>query len=152
MAPTFSSCYAGTYHPLNDRSMSNEPPVYVEFPERDTLECRGYKVFSDDLEDDELVFFHATAEENVERILKDGLRPGIELGGILYTISYARKSTEALTHWITIREGRDGAILALKFTAHDQLFQESGTTYSFSLKTQPTVVAICLVSSSYQHI
>ena len=132
--------------------MSDELPRYVEFPEREALVSRGYKVFSDDLENDELIFFHATSEENVDRILRDGLRPGIELGGVLRTISYATTSTEALTHWITVREGRDGAILALRFTDHDQLFRESGTTYSQVLKTQPTVVAICLVSSSYQHV
>jgi hypothetical protein len=132
--------------------MSEELPIHVEFPARDALVRQGYNVFSDDLEDEELIYFHATARENVERILRDGLRSGIELGGALHTISYARKSMEALNHWITIRNGREGAILAVKFNDHDQLFQQGGTIYSLALTTQPTVVAVCTISRSYQHV
>lgn len=132
--------------------MSNEVPRYVSFPEQDELQRRGYKVFPDDLENDELVFFHATVRENVEGILEGGLRPGIEVGGSLHTISYARTSMEALTHWITVRGSREGAILALRFDNQQNLWQESGTTYSLRLETQPTVVAICLVGSDYEHV
>lgn len=57
---------------LNKESvlMSSELPSYVQFPNQDVLERRGYNVFSDELEQDEFVFFHATAEENVESILR----------------------------------------------------------------------------------
>ncbi len=130
--------------------MSNEPPI-LQFPDRDTLRCRGYNVFSDELEGDELVFFHATAAENIENILTEGLQPGNRIGRALHTISYAERSVAALTHWVTVREDREGVILALKFKDCNELFKDGGTTYSMALKTQPTVVAICPVSSSYQH-
>lgn len=132
--------------------MSSELPSYVQFPNQDVLERRGYNVFSDELEQDEFVFFHATAEENVESILRSGLQPGIQVGRSLHTISFAERSVVALTHWIDIREGREGVILALKFLERNELWQESGSTYSRALKTQPTVIAICPVSSSYRHV
>jgi hypothetical protein len=43
-------------------------------------------------------------------------------------------------------------LLALKFLERNELWQESCTICSLALKTQPTVVAICRVSSFYQHV
>jgi hypothetical protein len=100
------------------------------FPfEAETLEKRGYLVFPDELENNELVFFHATPANRVESILKDGLKPGKEVGGNLSTISYSPKSVIALTHWIQVRSrDSDGVVLALKFDALDEIFVEGALT------------------------
>lgn len=132
--------------------MSDTLPKRFPFPGREDLEASGYNVFPPDLESDETIFFHATAAENVENILQEGLLPGSELEGQLTTISYAENSVIALTHWIYVRNGRDGLILALRFKSRNELFLQNGTYYSKKLKEQPAVVGTCEVLSTYQHI
>lgn len=127
-------------------------PHIFDFPTRRILEDNDYNVFPTNLESDDLILFHATAMENVESILRAGLLPGNKVGRELTTISFAARSGWALHHWITVRNGRDGVILALQFDNLDELLLESGTYYSRELKNQPRVLAICPVSSSYQHI
>jgi hypothetical protein len=118
----------------------------------DTLKERGYRVFPDTLENDDHVFFHATAAENLKPILKEGLRPGVEVGETLRTIAYGSNSLDALNHWITKRaKGEDGVILALRFETLEELFLSEGTPYSWALKIQPVVVGKCSVPSTYDH-
>jgi len=132
--------------------MPDHIACHVVFPARQVLEENDYNVFPPDLEADELVFFHATAAEDVESILRSGLQPGIKLGRELTTISFADKSAWALHHWVTVRNGRDGVILALQFDNRDELSYQSGTYYSRELKSQPRVIAMCPVPSTYKHI
>jgi hypothetical protein len=132
------------------RSPPMEPQSYPFLI--DTLEERGYRVFPEELENDDHVFFHATAAEKLDSILETGLRPGIELGGNLATISYATNSMIPLTHWVTIRtEGQDGVILALRFKTLDEIFVDGGTHRSLALGTQPAIIGVCTVPSAYEH-
>lgn len=132
--------------------MSDELIKHYEFPTRQVLEESGYHVYPKELEDDDLVFFHATAAKNVEGILELGLQPGVKVGKQLHSISYADRSVWALTHWCNVREGREGVILALRFADREELWLNSGTYYSGELKSQPRVIATCPVPSSYQHV
>ena len=127
-----------------------EPQCYP-FP-IEALAKRGYRLFPDTLENDYRVFFHATAAEKLNSILEEGLRPGVEVGKKLTTISYASNSMIALDHWITIRgRGQDGVILALQFESLEEIFVDAGTHYSRALKIQPAIVGKCTVPSNYDH-
>lgn len=127
------------------------PPTIYPF-EKDKLEERGYRVFPDALENDPLVFFHVTPADRVAAILKDGLKPGIEVGGTLSTISYAPNSMIALNHWIDIRpDGVDGTILALRFDDETEIFVQGGTHYTMALRKQPAVIGMCTIPSTYVH-
>ena len=118
----------------------------------ETLEKRCYRTFPNELEEDELILFHATAAEKLVAILKEGLRPGVEVGGSLSTISYGLNSMVALTHWISIRaKGTDGVILALRFDNRDEIFEDGGTLHSRALIKQPEVIGVCKIPSSYEH-
>lgn len=118
----------------------------------DTLESRGYNVFPDCLENDSTVFFHATTIGKLRRILKQGLRPGVEIGGNLLTISYGETSMEALTHWINIRKpDENGVILALKFGSLEELKRDDGVWRTRALVSQPRVVGVCMIPCSYVH-
>jgi hypothetical protein len=109
-------------------------------------------VFPDTLENDDHIFFHATAAENLKPILEEGLRPGVELGKTLITISYAPNSMIALDHWIRARaDDQDGVILALWFETFEEIFLREGTHLSSALKRQPEVVGKCRVPSTYDH-
>jgi hypothetical protein len=132
--------------------MSDELIKHYEFPTRQVLEESGYHVFPKELEDDDLVFFHATAAKNVEGILQFGLQPGVKVGKQLHSISYAERSVGALNHWIDVREGREGVILALRFADREELWLDAGTYYSGELKYQPLVIATCPVPSIYRHV
>jgi hypothetical protein len=128
-----------------------EPQCYPLLVE--TLIEREYRVFPDTLENDDHIFFHATAAENLQSILEEGLRPGVEVGKTtLTTISYAPNSMIALDHWDKKRADRqEGVILALRFETLEELFLSEGTHYSRALKIQPVVIGKCSVPSTYDH-
>jgi len=126
-------------------------PQFYPF-QSDKLAQRGYRVFPDELENDDHIFFHATAAENLDSILEKGLLPGSELGGDLMTISYATNSTIALTYWTYVRaRGQEGVILVLRFPSLDEIFLREGTHYSVALKTQPAIIGACRIPGTYEH-
>jgi hypothetical protein len=137
--------------PMFIRLRPMTPKVYPF--EREALARRGYRVFPDELENDELIFFHATSADRLKPIVDQGLKPGIEVGGTLATISYALTSNIALTHWVQVRaDDTEGVILALRFDDLSEIFEKHGTHYSLALRKQPIVIGTCAIPSTYEHI
>ena len=126
----------------------------VEYPfESELLADRGYCLFPREIEDDALVLFHATSDDRLEGIQKEGIKPGNEVGGTLSTISYATASSTAFTHWTMTRKGGvDGVVLALKFEDMSEIYEAEGTKRSRALTRQPVIIGVCRIPSTYRHI
>lgn len=59
-------------------------------------EENNYSLFAEVLEQDTLVFFHATPNTNLDSILKHGFKSSFDLGtGQLASVPYAKKAVHA---------------------------------------------------------
>lgn len=132
--------------------MSNNSSVISEpFPYPD--EHRGYRLFSDDLESNELVFFHGTAEANLQAILDHGFKPKPPLE----TISFSNTSELALKYACDARgpASLNGCVIAVRFDSLDGpgVKQEYDCLLVHpTLGPKPTVFRYCVVPSDYRFI
>jgi len=112
-----------------------------------------YRVFPLELEDNPLVVFHGTALANFDAIVAVGFKRGIDAGATLESISYAKGSSSALTHWIGRRMvGQDGIILALRFESFQGLHEEVQIVYDYkTVPTQPEIIGYVVVPATYVH-
>jgi hypothetical protein len=90
----------------------------TKYPFGETNEENGYRLFPDELENDELVFFHGTAESNLESIVNDGFK----IQGSLPSVSFAETSALA---WKYASEARsttspNGCVIAVRFQTLDR--------------------------------
>lgn len=76
-------------------------------------EERLFCVFSDDLEEDPLVFFHGTQERSLDSIFSGGFRCQSPLS----SVSFSKRSSSALSHACKNRRGAAvrGAIIAARY-------------------------------------
>lgn len=75
------------------------------FPVALDMESLNYCVFPKAIEDDEKIFFHATAYENLEDIIENGFKCArtLNVSSGLESISFACKSSTALFH-VTVND------------------------------------------------
>jgi hypothetical protein len=117
----------------------------------------GYCVFPAELEDDELVLFHATSANNVESIIEHGFRIP-DKSGIhgLPSVSFAKKSVGALTHAMNMRAKQPGeyCILAVRYETLDRdgLKVNYSDIHDYTLDPAPEIIGCCKVPASYQHV
>jgi len=132
---------------------STKPLAEYEFPARALLESLHYCVFPEELESDPLVAFHATASDILESIKADGFRPASDFGGVLESVSFARKSVGALTHWMTRRDqAGDAVIIAVRFDSLDGYDYDEQDIRLYPPKKQPEIIGICRFPSDYRHV
>lgn len=112
-----------------------------------------YRVFPPELENDPLVVFHGTARSNLSAIVEGGFKRGSDVGARLQSISYAKRSSAALSHWVARREeGQEGVILALRFKSFVGLSEEPDFVYDYNeVPTQPEIVGYVSVPATYIH-
>ncbi|GLQ53621.1 hypothetical protein [Devosia nitrariae] len=125
-----------------------------EYPLPDDMHVReDYRVFPLNLEDDPLVVFHGTAMSNFDAISAEGLKRGSSVGAELKSISYAKRSSTALDHWVRRRtEGQNGVILALRFESFEGLYEEGQFVYDYKeVPTQPKLIGYVPVPGTYIH-
>jgi hypothetical protein len=78
-------------------------------------ESNRYSLFSEELESNREVLFHATLKENLSSIKKNGFLSADKLGkGILESVSYAFRSSGCLAH-LNGKFGREYVVFAVKF-------------------------------------
>jgi hypothetical protein len=126
-------------------------PAIYDLP-NGSLEDRGYRLFDDDIEEDELIVFHATPAKNQDGILADGLHPGAKFGGNLKTISYGETSRDAMIHrhYCDTKTTEDWVVLVLKFETRDELYNDHGTLRSGPLKKQPAIIRMMEIPAGYE--
>lgn len=129
----------------------------IEYDFPDDPAATGYCVFPDELEDAELVLFHATAAENRQSIIDAGFRIPDPTGVAgLPSVSFAKRSIAALTHAMTMRNSRPGpyCILAVRYESLDRqgLKINISDVHDYTLDPAPAIIGFCIVPESYAHV
>jgi hypothetical protein len=125
---------------------SDEPR---EYPFPSAPERNEYRLFPDDMENDEHIFFHGTAEKNLASIVSYGFR----ISGDLPSVSFAKNSSLSLRYAC---EGRNdsapcGVVLAVRYACLNKpgIVQESFGLHVYNFDEQPQIVGYCVVPASY---
>ena len=115
-------------------------------------EKRGYLLFCDELEDDDTVCFHGTAEANLDFILRDGFKPKPPLT----SVSFARKSRETIAFASTPRgrPPRAGCVLIVRFERLDLPGIKVNPTdvWVFNPQLLPAIEGYCIVPADYEYV
>jgi hypothetical protein len=128
--------------------MDDNGPI-KKYPFQGANEEGGYCLFPDELENDEHVFFHGTAEANLPSIIDNGFR----IAGSLPSVSFARTSALALRYACAARTGSspNGCVLAVRFDSLDNVrcTEESFGIHVYRFDQQPIVIGYCVVPAAY---
>ena len=126
-----------------------------EFP--DTPASSGFCVFPEELEQDNLVFFHATSAGNRDAIFEGGFRipdPTGQTG--LTSVSFSKQSLMALDHAMTKRSNNRGqySIIAVRYNSlvREGLTVNVSDIHDFTLDPAPEIIGYCNVPESYRHL
>ena len=127
---------------------------FDEYPFPSQPDVTGYCVFPPELEDDQLVLFHATPVSNADSIVKDGFK--IPDNSELVSVSFAKRSVGALTHAMNKRQTEPGEyiIFAVRYQSLDRegLSNNLCDIHDYKLDPMPQIIGSCVVPTSYQHI
>ena len=127
-------------------------PEIPEFPLPRNLEDLAYRIFPQEMEEDERVLFHGTSSENYESIIREGFKSAKTLGkeGGLSSVSFAPNSSGALAHWCTVRGlGVDGVVIAVRYEDVAHLTGDTAARYDYKLSPQPKIIGSCRVPHTY---
>jgi hypothetical protein len=124
--------------------------MLIDFPFRVPCESTRYCVFPEELEADPLVFFHGTAQGNLESIIENGFRPKHPLKSVSFSnrsnlcIGYACRSRNKLSP--------GGVVIAVRFPSLEgrRIVREQWGIYLFEMEFQPEVVGYCMIPATYQ--
>jgi hypothetical protein len=112
-------------------------------------EDSGYRLFPDELENDDHVFFHGTAAGNLQSIIATGFK----IAGSLPSISFARSCSLALSYACSARTeaSPNGCILAVRFSCLGKpyIVSESFGIHVYNLDQQPALIGYCIVPADY---
>jgi hypothetical protein len=111
---------------------------------------KGYSLFPKELEDDELVAFHGTAERNRESIVNEGFK----FEGTLHSVSFAKRSALALRYGSETRTPASptGCVLVVRFATpipRPGIRVETSIIYVDSLEEQPEVIGYIVIPENY---
>lgn len=108
-------------------------------------EENGYRLFPDELENDDLVAFHGTAETNLQSIIDNGFT----FAATLQSLSFAKSSAFALSYACNARSDASprGCVLAVRFDSLDRpgIVAETSIIHVYKLDEQPKVIGYCVV-------
>ncbi len=123
-----------------------KPMIEIDF--KWPSEESGYRLFSNELENDPNILFHGTSEESAKSINLNGFHPT----GNLSSSSFARTSEHPLGCGCEKRQnGSRGAVLAVKFETLNihGIRQEGDVVYLDNPEMQPEIVAVCYIPQDY---
>jgi hypothetical protein len=111
---------------------------------------KGYNLFPDELEDDELIAFHGTAEANRQSIVNEGFK----FGGTLNSVSFAKQSALALKYGSEARTQASprGCVVVVRFAEpilRPGIKVETSTIHVYSLDEKPEVIGYCVIPEDY---
>jgi hypothetical protein len=122
-------------------------PIEHKFP--CDPENQEYCLFPDEMEKDEQIFFHGTAEKNFASIIATGFR----ISGNLPSISFARNSCLSLKYACECRgdDSPRGVVLAVRYVClnNQSITQESFGLHVYCFDEQPEIVAYCIIPENY---
>ncbi len=111
-----------------------------------------YCLFSEQMEGDEYVLFHATSVENFDNISREGFKPKEPLKSVTFT----KKSSTALDHACKNRSGNDPdwMVIAVRYNdfARPGIVHEPFGLYDYTCDPQPEIVSYCKIPATYRYI
>jgi len=120
-----------------------------EYPFPSAPEENEYRIFPDDMENDGLIFFHGTAEKNLDSIVNNGFR----ISDNLPSVSFARNSSLSLRYACEVRDDSSpcGVVMAVRYDYLNErhIFQEGFGLHVYDLSVQPQIVGYCVVPENY---
>jgi hypothetical protein len=120
-----------------------------EFQFANPTDETGYRCFPQEMEDDQLIFFHGTAASNLRPILAEGFRPV----RALTSISFARTSDLALRYACESRTAvsPEGCIIMVRFSNVEQsgITAEQFGVHVHDLSMIPEIIGYCIVPAAY---
>ena len=111
----------------------------------------NYRQFPDEIENNNHILFHGTAEVNFENIKKQGFQP--KTGGELNSISFAKNSSLALDYACAARNALSpkGIIIMIDISnIKQECIVEQNFGIHLSPKFQPKIIGYCLVPENYK--
>jgi len=128
------------------------PPEKYPFPK--DPENSGYRLFPDQVENDEHVFFHGTAACNLRSILDNGF--SIPKPPKAPSVSFAKSSALSLKYASDSRtkESPEGCVIAVRYPKLDRrgIRVEVSILYDDTCDPQPDIIGYCIVPACYQHV
>lgn len=123
-------------------------PKEYPFPWPD--EKKGYRLFPDDLESDELVAFHGTARAHLDSIIANGFT----FAGTLQSLSFAKDSALPLSYASSSRsaDSPEGCVIAVRFAPpipRPGVVVETSVIHVYKLDEQPEVIGYCVIPADY---
>ena len=113
-------------------------------------EANGYRMFSDELENDPLVFFHATPLRYRSSFSVNGFQSAAILGvGELQSVSYAKKSSACLAH-LGCNVSEDYALFAVRFQSLDRAVVNHSDIHVYDLSIQPQILGYCVLNAGFR--
>jgi len=129
----------------------NPKPIEYYFP--DDPSATSYRVFPPELEDDDHVFFHGTADAHRASILTTGFR--IPSPPLAQSVSFAKTSSLPLRYASDLRSVTSpaGCIFAVRYEdlTRKGLKVEVSMIHDYTLDPPPLIIGYCIVPASYRH-
>lgn len=124
-----------------------------EYPFLGANSQNGYRVFPEELEKDEHVFFHGTAQAKLSPILSGGfIIPNAINPAALPSISFAKDSSLALRYACEARNtttSPNGCIIAARFDDLTKVALEPFGIHVYKFEKRPEIVGYCIIPASY---
>ena len=113
-------------------------------------EENNYQQFPHEIETNNCIFFHGTAETNFENIKKEGFQP--KISGKLSSISFAISSSLALNYACAARNdlSPQGIIIAVDISDIKEYIVQESFGIHLSPKFQPKIIGYCLIPENYK--
>lgn len=115
-------------------------------------EANEYCLFEQNLENDPLVFFHATPRRYCDSIITSGFLSAVELGiGKLTSVSYAKRSSGCLAHTGN-KLNEDYIVFAVKFDplAQKYFVDNPSDIHIYKREIQPCNLGFCELPKGFQ--
>ena len=111
----------------------NGPAAIIQYPFQGANENNGYRLFPAALEDDPLVYFHGTAEGNLEAIIGNGFAFARDLR----SVSFALNSDLALRYASEARTDAspNGCVLAVRFNDLENVAVETSIVHVYRMNS-----------------
>ena len=124
----------------------------MNFPFRPPSEDNGYCIFPEELEADPLVFFHGTAQGNLDSIIRHGFRPRPPLE----SVSFSDRSNLCIGYACNARSNYspDGVVIAVRFSSLEgrRIVREQWGIYLYEVEFQPAIINYSIIPANYQYI
>ncbi len=125
-------------------------PIKYNFPDlHENIEKNKYCIFPSNMEKNNLIFFHGTAESNLVSIIKNGF----VIPNDLKSISFSRKSDLALKYACNARNTSSpcGVVLAVQFCSieNKHISIESFGLYVYDQNHMPKIIGYCIIPANY---